>query len=585
MFKPFLFKTHHEKKYNLIITPPKTERQIHSTNKKNIHPKECHCVLIHQSKDIKSHQLRGECKCTIYDRFQKSIANECPKILDTPIHKTIIHVLDYTNGIGDYLRGSICLAQLSKRYHFNFKMDTSHHHISKCLNTYTEPSIIQDNITIVFHGNNAMNVIYDMITSDKEINYITTNAFYDKYVSNEIKHEITSMFTFKKEYYDKVNELIPFEKYNVLHIRCTDDKFNTSFEDYNLITEIIKLQLNDNTIVMSNNNLLKNKLNKIFGFHFIDMEAEHSAKISSSNQLYSTIIDYIILSKSSRTHCFSYYGHGSGFSEQCSVLYNVPYTMVYITEQSIPQNNDILINHYNDLLYGHYTQLPIQSYDNYDNIDFITLTNAEYINYTLNCLESLKPVYTKPLHVYCIGEEGYSILNDKHVSCGLIHDNEATNSQEFITKNWYKFQIIYNHLLQNEYVCITDGDIVYEKNIFDYLLSNIGDNDLLIQSEGIHVDMLCSGFMFIKSNETTRDIFNPDKVQPYRNVVGWDDQVYINTIKHKLKFKKLPLKLFPTGKYYYEYTHNIISPYLIHFNGTVGHEKIEIMKKYNKWYI
>jgi hypothetical protein len=197
----------------------------------------------------------------------------------------------------------------------------------------------------------------------------------------------------------------------------------------------------------------------------------------------------------------------------------------------------------------------------------------------------------KQLRVYCVGEEGYSILKNNNFLCELINDNESSKIQEFRKNKWsnityYKFEIIYSNLLNNDYVCITDGDIVYENNqVFDYLLNNIEDNDLLIQSEGIYHLDLCSGFMFIKSNDKTISIFNPENVKKYRNNEGWDDQIYVNAIRYKLKFKKLPLDLFPTGNYYYEYHHNIIQPYLIHFNWVVGDEKIQKMLHHNKWYM
>jgi hypothetical protein len=137
--------------------------------------------------------------------------------------------------------------------------------------------------------------------------------------------------------------------------------------------------------------------------------------------------------------------------------------------------------------------------------------------------------------------------------------------------------------LNREYVCITDGDIVYENNgVFDFLLEHIGDNDMLIQSEGLDTDDVCSGFMFIKSNPRTISLFHPENVEIHKNTVGWDDQVYINEMKYKLKYKVLPLSLFPTGKYYDSYSDNI-DPYLIHFNWIVGHEKKSIMIKYQKW--
>jgi hypothetical protein len=50
-----------------------------------------------------------------------------------------------------------------------------------------------------------------------------------------------------------------------------------------------------------------------------------------------------------------------------------------------------------------------------------------------------------------------------------------------------------------------------------------------------------------------------------------------------MKYTRLPLSLFPTGKYYYKYSNNI-NPYMIHFNWIKGHEKKEKMIKYNKWF-
>ena len=523
-------------------------------------------------------------------------------------NKTIVHVLDYNNGygFGDFLRGSILLAQYAKYYNLNFKMDVSRHFISKLLDNETEVLSTTAKINFICFNNTQdakshtklYSIIEQFINSNEENVYITTNLYYNmNLVSQDIKDCINSFFKFKQKYYDIVNELFNLKKYNVLHIRCLDVDFNTNFQDNYLVTEIIKLQLTCNTIIMSNNYSLKIIINKLFGFYFIDTNACHTAKINDYTELESTIIEYIILSKSSHTNCFSYYHHGSGFSEQCSVLHNIPYSIVYLPVTNIKINNiNILINHYTNLLENNFitnfeiNKEKVSDNKDYHNISFITLTNTGYIDYTLNCLQSLKNInLKKQLKVYCIGEEGYRILNKNNVMCELIdsNDEDIINFQTYKNNKWanityYKFEIIYNNLLNNEYVCITDGDIVYENNqIFDYLLIHIEDNDLLIQSEGIYNFDLCSGFMFIKSNETTISLFNPKNIKIYKD---WDDQMYINSIKHKLKFKKLPVQLFPTGQYYYDYN-NKICPYLIHFNFVVGHEKERKMIYYNKWYV
>jgi hypothetical protein len=411
-------------------------------------------------------------------------------------NKTIVHVLDNSNGFGDFLRGSILLAQYAKYFNINFKMDVSRHAISKCLTNETEVLFANAKIHLItYHTTNESkshinlySIIEQFINSNEENLYITTNLFYNKdIVSQDIKDYINSFLKFKQQYYNIVENLFNLKKYNVVHIRCLDTNFNTDFgNDTYLFSEIIKLQLTPDTIIISNNYGLKIKLNKLFGFHFIDKHTYHSGKINDYTELETTIIEYIILSNSSHTNCFSYYHHGSGFSEQCSVLNNIPYSVIFLPNKNIGTNNiKLLINHYTNLVENNFitnveiNKEKVNDNKDYNNISFITLTNSGYIDYTLNCLQSLKNInMTKELKVYCIGEKGYSILKNNGVLCELIdndNDNDTSNFQKFRTKQWsnvtyYKFEIIYNNLLKNEYVCITDGDIVYENNqIFDYL--------------------------------------------------------------------------------------------------------------------
>uniref|UniRef100_A0A6C0ESD8 Nucleotide-diphospho-sugar transferase domain-containing protein n=1 Tax=viral metagenome TaxID=1070528 RepID=A0A6C0ESD8_9ZZZZ len=227
-------------------------------------------------------------------------------------------------------------------------------------------------------------------------------------------------------------------------------------------------------------------------------------------------------------------------------------------------------------------------------MSFITLTNKGYLDYTLNCLESLKNI-SSPLVIncYCLGREAYDTLTEKGYTCTLIDDEINTNFQTFRAGNWSnithnKLSIIHENLLKYEFVCFTDGDIVYENNDFyTYLKENIGDSDIFIQNEGMsdsEVWNLCSGFMFIRSTPQTISLFDPVHTEIHKNTVGWDDQVYINSIIKQLNYKVLPVDLFPNGRYYYANNENI-KPYIIHFNWTIGHIKKEYMKKYNKWFI
>ena len=227
---------------------------------------------------------------------------------------------------------------------------------------------------------------------------------------------------------------------------------------------------------------------------------------------------------------------------------------------------------------------------------FITLTNTGYIKYTLNCLKSLEinGIPSTLLHTYVIGKEGYEIIKQNGYECYLINDESNSNFQTYKNDKWndimlVKLNIIYENLLKYKYICFTDRDIVFENNIFlQYLKDNIEPYDMLIQNDtqqDSDLSYLCAGFMYIKSSEKMIHLFHPETVNYFKNIItDWDDQIYINAIKDNFKYKTLPLDLFPNGYYYYNNI-NIISPYLIHFNWLIGHDKEELMKKCNKWYI
>jgi len=230
-----------------------------------------------------------------------------------------------------------------------------------------------------------------------------------------------------------------------------------------------------------------------------------------------------------------------------------------------------------------------------NSVKFITLTNNGYLDYTLNCLKSLEKIgFEGDLHCYVIGEESHDTLQNKGYTSSLLeYDNdEDCNFAKFRKGNWHnitkrKFDIIYKELNENDFVCITDGDIVFlDKSFMEFCFNYIENNDLIIQNDKLSDDNhenLCSGFMFIRSNEKTLNLFHPNNVEKEVKE-GWGDQKYINNIKTKLHYKTLPLDLFPNGNYYYR-ENNRLNPMMIHFNYVIGHEKKNRMKTYNKWYV
>jgi hypothetical protein len=278
------------------------------------------------------------------------------------------------------------------------------------------------------------------------------------------------------------------------------------------------------------------------------------------------------------------------YIEMCEQRYD--FSRLFVSFYDEPHRQEIydcgnywMKRHTNQIFYKNNNQI----------VSFITLTSSGYIDYTLNCLQSLKNIKAESaLNCYCIGNDGYNTLIKEGYQATMLNNNTLSGFQTYFNEHWsdmmyMKILVIYNSLLLNDYVLYTDGDIVFEnKEFFQYLITHIGDNDMLIQNDtlsDLDDSNLCCGFMFIKKTANTLHLFNPDRVaRNKQNTSNWHDQGYVNDFKHMLKYKKLPLSLFPNGQYYYT-MNTKITPYLIHFNWVIGNEKIDRMYFFNKWYI
>jgi hypothetical protein len=222
------------------------------------------------------------------------------------------------------------------------------------------------------------------------------------------------------------------------------------------------------------------------------------------------------------------------------------------------------------------------------NIKLITLSNNGYMHYTMNCINSLTKRGLHNYEVYTIGEKSYKYFKKYKLHTILLNDSENLGFQTFRTGNWSritfkKFEIISECLKHFDLVLFFDGDIVFKKDgLLEYLNTEIKEFDMLIQNDTLHDssnEILCSGFMYIKSNKRTRKFFDPNEIKQKSDInETWDDQVYVNLNKAKLQIKKLPLALFPNGQFYGK--SKIFSPYIIHFNWLKGHKKaIQMLKR------
>ena len=226
----------------------------------------------------------------------------------------------------------------------------------------------------------------------------------------------------------------------------------------------------------------------------------------------------------------------------------------------------------------------------------ITFTNFGYLSFTKNLIGSIKKNEVNiNLRTFALDDMSYEQLS-KISDNVVLYKDEDFKITEFIKQDenifaelmYKKLEIIYTSLLKNEYVLYVDGDVVFKKNPTDYLMRSIGDLDILFQNDKNpnkpKKEILCAGFMFIKSNEKTLKYFNPENISQKRLYKGNHDQTYLNKIKRKFKYDKLPQDEYPNGIHFYN-NYRTLNPTIIHFNYVLGELKEQKMKEHDEWYI
>lgn len=227
-----------------------------------------------------------------------------------------------------------------------------------------------------------------------------------------------------------------------------------------------------------------------------------------------------------------------------------------------------------------------------------TLTNAGYIDYTINMLKSLERLdIDKYMFVFCLDKISQEYFTANGYKTHLIDSNMPTfasfKDDNFTKICFIKLYIITQILKLNLNAFYTDGDIFFVKNPLDYIMQIKDINgDMWIQNDTIfdnNFRNVCAGFMYVRSNYKTIKYFDldiPDFSKRYKECIGENnDQTYLNKyIIENLTVHLFPLNKFPNGNYFYNFSHNIAETIImVHFNWLIGHEKKEKMKKYNMW--
>jgi hypothetical protein len=193
-----------------------------------------------------------------------------------------------------------------------------------------------------------LNNFIDNLNTINEVTYsLFSNAFpiYSEITQeckNFIKNKITPNNVIEQNINDILNSMqLNKHNYSILHIRSgdnyliNDDNYNINY--INKLYKIISQNTNNNTryIILSDSIKLKKLIKLRFSNFYTELkQITHIGELSinTSESIINTLTDFYLMSYSQNIISISSYEWGSGFSEWCSIIYNIPYLKIVITQ-------------------------------------------------------------------------------------------------------------------------------------------------------------------------------------------------------------------------------------------------------------
>ena len=259
-------------------------------------------------------------------------------------------------GIGDFLRSTLGLYNLSKTLHFNLIIDLSLHPISEYIQSDTHQYS-----DLIKSGSKHLNLL---IRRKKIIDFIKNSSddvilmfgwmgleVYDSLLSDDAEKFMKSILKpneIMKGYIDAEISQFPFKKYNIIHYRSGDaDLFNNKDFMYD-VNHFIK-NYEENDILMSDSNKFKKiilaECKNVFAFN---TNIVHLGKAHAS--VCDTLFELFIMINASRIKSYTTYRWCSGFAKVISFIYKIP--LIYETEvqfvlKKCIRKNCVFITHSN----------------------------------------------------------------------------------------------------------------------------------------------------------------------------------------------------------------------------------------------
>ena len=254
--------------------------------------------------------------------------------------KTVIQIYKecYVNGkefygIGDFIRSTLHMYGLSKKYHFKLLVDFTLHDMKN----YIEPIEHEYSDMIIASKDN----IPRYLNKPDIMNYINNNnnkvilmfgwcglETYEVPLTKDAQHFMKQILRPNKMMQDYINIKlleIPFEgQFKIIHYRLgDDDMIKSSTHEYTLTHIISKLEKND--ILISDSREFKKLVKESnLGVFMFNSNICHTGHNNTTNTIQDTVFELYLITKASLVKSYSFYTWTSGFVNAISYIYQIP---------------------------------------------------------------------------------------------------------------------------------------------------------------------------------------------------------------------------------------------------------------------
>lgn len=255
--------------------------------------------------------------------------------------KTVIHTwVNNYFGLGDLIRGTIKLYQLSKKLNFIYIVDIQLHPISNFLKIQPHgfSDFVKENKNHIVCKHNVEEYI---LNSQDKLLYFITNDGYENLepITEDCKDFIKNLLTPNEKFLDYIEnkmKLYKLEKYtyDILHFRLGDnngliegninedffEKLSIKIDNY----KELSVEINSKVLISDNVKFKEFVKKKYIDITSFNVDVAHLGHHNHIDKIRDTVFEFFVLTKSKSINTYSVYEWISGFVYWVHQIYDIP---------------------------------------------------------------------------------------------------------------------------------------------------------------------------------------------------------------------------------------------------------------------